>query len=145
MAQIRSSEEAIVGSSSESPRSSWGRARRRFDLGHGSLPDGRAPLNVSARIFQNYGTLPPGRSNSDGRRIQNDNLDGRPVSPPFTRLPRVLSTSSSILQRRISTYDKVLEENSPEYDTHVNGIRFWYSTFTSIDWLHDSVCSFTLR
>ncbi len=149
MTETRSSEESIVGSPNDSPLSTWGRRRRRFGLQvdlntRSSLPqrDAWAPLNASSRIFQNYGTAPSGRPNSDGRR--NDASDGRSVSPPLTRLPRVLSTASSLFQRPISTYDRVLEQNNTEYDAYVNGIRFWYSTFTSIDWLHDSVCCFAL-
>ena len=48
------------------------------------------------------------------------------------------------LKRTPSTYDAPFNE-SPEGqpdDTEavrVNGVRVWYSSFTSIDWLHDAV------
>lgn len=46
-------------------------------------------------------------------------------------------------QRPISAYDKppTSELDSPEgnADVKTNGIRVWYSSFTSIDWLHDAI------
>lgn len=41
-----------------------------------------------------------------------------------------------------STYDaplQIKDGESPEPDAQVNGIRVWYSSFTSIDWLHDAI------
>lgn len=50
--------------------------------------------------------------------------------------------------RRTATYDPPLEDFKEDDvdDTEaarVNGIRVWYSSFTSIDWLHDAVCYFS--
>ncbi|KZT71831.1 hypothetical protein DAEQUDRAFT_749819 [Daedalea quercina L-15889] len=48
-------------------------------------------------------------------------------------------------QRPISAYDKAPvsepDSESPEAnaDVKTNGIRVWYSSFTSIDWLHDAI------
>ncbi|TFY62566.1 hypothetical protein EVJ58_g3780 [Rhodofomes roseus] len=46
-------------------------------------------------------------------------------------------------QRPISAYDKPPESeaDSPDgnADVKTNGIRVWYSSFTSIDWLHDAI------
>ena len=58
-------------------------------------------------------------------------------------LSRVSSTSFfHSFRRPRSTYDRVLEESLGAYDepsNYINGIRFYYSTFTSIDWLHDAI------
>jgi hypothetical protein len=47
------------------------------------------------------------------------------------------------LKRTPSTYDPPLDDVRGDVDdteaTRVNGIRVWYSSFTSIDWLHDAV------
>ncbi|TFY72949.1 hypothetical protein EVG20_g64 [Dentipellis fragilis] len=51
-------------------------------------------------------------------------------------------------QRPISAYDadvlsesrrKTEDVSASEVDTKTNGIRVWYSSFTSIDWLHDAI------
>ncbi|PVG02546.1 hypothetical protein CPB86DRAFT_697354 [Serendipita vermifera] len=50
----------------------------------------------------------------------------------------------STLKRNPSTYDPPLEEvREGERDdaeaARINGIRVWYSSFTSVDWLHDAI------
>ena len=50
----------------------------------------------------------------------------------------------STLKRAPSTYDPPLEDlRGDDVDdaeaARVNGVRVWYSSFTSIDWLHDAV------
>jgi len=43
-------------------------------------------------------------------------------------------------QRPISAYDAPLEDDREQApDARANGIRVWYSSFTSIDWLHDTI------
>ncbi|KAI0786632.1 chloride channel [Abortiporus biennis] len=49
-------------------------------------------------------------------------------------------------QRPISAYDKPVNvgkrvklAEEPEADVKTNGIRVWYSSFTSVDWLHDAI------
>ncbi|KAL0956550.1 hypothetical protein HGRIS_002688 [Hohenbuehelia grisea] len=46
-------------------------------------------------------------------------------------------------QRPISAYDVHLsnknEDAEDDLDVKINGIRVWYSSFTSIDWLHDAI------
>ncbi|KAF8325186.1 chloride channel [Cantharellus anzutake] len=129
MMETRDSEDALMTSPDESPQSTWGRARRGPRLYSDSAirtpaspsRDGRTPLHTSSRIFHTYGTVSPMRSHIDDRRSSNDVADEGSVSPPGGRLPGVL------------------EENNTDADTYINGIRFWYSTFTSIDWLHDSI------
>jgi chloride channel 3/4/5 len=49
------------------------------------------------------------------------------------------------LSRPISTYDDphvkgaAVADVNADADAKVNGIRVWYSSFTSIDWLHDTI------
>jgi chloride channel 3/4/5 len=102
-------------------------------------------------VHRSYGTLP------SRRRILKD--------PPLTSsirrslvhwgLHRVRSNSSALrsssstsiqninfgrLSRPISTYDDPLKAKAgADADAKVNGIRVWYSSFTSIDWLHDAI------
>lgn len=50
----------------------------------------------------------------------------------------------STLKRTPSTYDPPLvdtmsEERDDTEASRINGVRVWYSSFTSIDWLHDAV------
>ncbi|KAG8801116.1 hypothetical protein FRC17_006720, partial [Serendipita sp. 399] len=50
----------------------------------------------------------------------------------------------STIKRTPSTYDPPLDEMMGGIDntaeaSRVNGIRVWYSSFTSIDWLHDAI------
>lgn len=90
-----------------------------------------------------YGTLPRLRSTRASRRSSMS-----PASP----LPTGAGTSGRILSRASSTsifrtfrrpksaYDRVLELGaSDDTNAYINGIRFYYSTYTSIDWLHDSI------
>ncbi|TFK25687.1 voltage-gated chloride channel [Coprinopsis marcescibilis] len=44
--------------------------------------------------------------------------------------------------RPLSAYDPPLSSKDPEQvgqDAKINGIRVWYSSYTSIDWLHDAI------
>jgi chloride channel 3/4/5 len=54
-----------------------------------------------------------------------------------------LAYSRLSVQRPISAYDAVLPsqdiEDETDFDAKINGIRVWYSSFTSIDWLHDAI------
>ncbi|KIM40078.1 hypothetical protein M413DRAFT_446233 [Hebeloma cylindrosporum] len=61
-----------------------------------------------------------------------------PFSPGF----RDLSFARLSTTRPISTYDEPLQTKdgeAPDAVAKVNGIRVWYSSFTSIDWLHDAI------
>ncbi|KAF9475768.1 clc channel [Pholiota conissans] len=62
----------------------------------------------------------------------------RPYSPASFRDLSFARLSA----HQISTYDEPFptkDGESPEPDAQVNGIRVWYSSFTSIDWLHDAI------
>lgn len=70
---------------------------------------------------------------------------GRAPSP----LARIKSQSSAFFdnfRRPPTAYDAVggfdvTADHPEEEDARVNGVRVWYSSFTSIDWLHDAVSS----
>lgn len=98
-----------------------------------------------------YGTMPSRlvRTTTPGRRR------------PFSQLPFIASlrqrsidsmgtigagrfrapSLSRMSSRPKSAYDEPREEGGeiPDADAKVNGIRVWYSSFTSIDWLHDAI------
>ncbi|KAJ7647251.1 chloride channel [Roridomyces roridus] len=70
-------------------------------------------------------------------------------SSPTTRSPSIsrfrefaYSRLSSHGQRRISAYDTLPSDNiagASGLDSRINGVRVWYSSFSSIDWLHDAI------
>jgi len=64
----------------------------------------------------------------------------RSLAPPTLRA-RALSRLTN--ERPISAYDLPLNTSKGEVtsdpDAQINGIRVWYSSFTSIDWLHDAI------
>jgi chloride channel 3/4/5 len=70
-------------------------------------------------------------------------LANLPSTPPTLRA-RALSRLAS--ERPISAYDATLESAKDDdddvasgVDAKINGIRVWYSSFSSIDWLHDAI------
>lgn len=60
-------------------------------------------------------------------------------SPSTSRLS--FFKGGSLRGRPLSKYDDVVAEDDeePHTDVQLNGIRVWYSSFTSIDWLHDRI------
>ena len=129
-----------------------------------SADDERSPLNQLAdepnniqqqtnNVNVSYGTVPaPQRRHrvrsSFLRRISDGNLPGQrffsssappspaPVSPSYFRNGN---------ERPIPAYDATLGLQSAGLDgdtapdAKINGIRVWYSSFSSIDWLHDAI------
>ncbi|KAF6761215.1 voltage-gated chloride channel [Ephemerocybe angulata] len=97
---------------------------------------------------RNYGTLSQGRS-----------TEGKKSKHPYQFLNNVLHRSNSTIgtvrptfrefrysrfaaSRPISAYDPPVNVKDQEVDggdAKINGIRVWYSSFTSIDWLHDAI------
>ena len=73
---------------------------------------------------------------------------GRHTNPPTpggSHTPRSFNFRNSTYfasQRPISAYDKPVvgqDDEEPEGAVKTNGVRVWYSSFTSIDWLHDAI------
>jgi len=114
-------------------------------------------LRGSVPNISSYGSLPTPRHSRRRRTV----IAGLPrLTDPPSDLPSAGFASAmhsptfapGILMRRsktISTYDPapsvfmgsealatVLDEVP---DTKLNGIRVWYSSFTSVDWMHDSI------
>ncbi|KAG6841886.1 hypothetical protein C0991_005616 [Blastosporella zonata] len=104
-------------------------------------------FNVTSRA---YGTLPASRprtSNLSTRRAipplpQLSFLRRIPSNPTAPSTPGLkdLAFSRLSIQRPISSYDAPLRsKDETDADAKVNGIRVWYSSFSSIDWLHDAI------
>ncbi|KAG6820745.1 hypothetical protein H0H93_012391 [Arthromyces matolae] len=105
-----------------------------------------SPTECSSLPFNttSYGTLPRSRHRGSSLTI-------RGTIPQTTRrrsnasaLPtpsiRDLTFSRLSIERPISAYDAPLQyKGETDADTKVNGIRVWYSSFSSIDWLHDAI------
>ncbi|KAF9501534.1 hypothetical protein BDN71DRAFT_1550108 [Pleurotus eryngii] len=79
------------------------------------------------------------------RRSASASASHTPLHSPSASI-RNFTISRLTLQRPISAYDAQLQDpkRSPadegaELDAKINGIRVWYSSFTSIDWLHDAI------
>lgn len=67
------------------------------------------------------------------------------ATSPVRTSPVSYRDALSVLRSRpVSAYDTsnyrdVQEPRDAEMDVKTNGIRVWYSSFTSIDWLHDAI------
>jgi chloride channel 3/4/5 len=67
------------------------------------------------------------------------------ASTPASPTPSSPSYFRRVNQRSISAYDAPLGpqpdqiDKEVESDAKTNGIRVWYSSFSSIDWLHDAI------
>lgn len=121
----------------------------------------RTSLN-GGDLAQSYGTLPPRRPvhkdsyQSFGEQRHTLNLNFPTIlrrsnsiaigqqqlgySPSTLR--HLGSPFARLSSRPISAYDPPLNAKDREDDggdAKINGIRVWYSSFTSIDWLHDAI------
>ncbi|KAI0267130.1 chloride channel [Gloeopeniophorella convolvens] len=122
-----------------------------------TTPIARGRPRVPMGTQSSYGTLPHlpvKRPNFRTRHglpaLPSLHLSGRAPSLPNTPTTRATAfdrTSIFRTQRPISAYDAPSDmgrkpgDQDPNADTGVeaNGIRVWYSSFTSIDWLHDAI------
>lgn len=79
------------------------------------------------------------------RHIAHITIPGRKTysTPPSPlRSPSITERFRRLSQRPISAYDAPLVQDhgsDSDLDAKINGIRVWYSSFTSIDWLHDAI------
>jgi chloride channel 3/4/5 len=87
-------------------------------------------LRSSTTRTASYGTIPNKRRSSN---------PATPLSPHSSSFRNSYFRINS--QRPISAYDAALVDHSEDDDLHArtNGIRVWYSSFASIDWLHDAI------
>jgi chloride channel 3/4/5 len=74
--------------------------------------------------------------------LRNGQAISNPTSPTPASAFRDLTFSRLSLQRPIPAYDAPLhheDDVQTDTDARVNGIRVWYSSFSSVDWLHDAI------
>ena len=112
--------------------------------------DGETPIaNQTTPLQQpntqtSYGTLTfrpsfplPSRFSYSSRCPEGHSKSYATTPLPTSPAPSYLVPRS---QRPISAYDTPLEDDREQApDAKTNGIRVWYSSYTSIDWLHDSI------
>ena len=130
-------------------------------------PDLQGPPTESTPIHHNrppmtkshssYGTIPHGSPKKPGFRMRHGlpalpglHLAGNRVrshstSPTQQRFGTLDRSSLFRSQRPISAYDAPFPGRAGEADpdtesvVRANGIRVWYSSFSSVDWLHDAI------
>ncbi|KIY46768.1 hypothetical protein FISHEDRAFT_66304 [Fistulina hepatica ATCC 64428] len=114
-----------------------------------SNPDAAAPSEstpLQDDLSASYGTLPRRRKRPP-RLYRMGSLNGefmhsaqiQPATPLSATFREAYSRLSALSQRPISAYDAHLGFSVDELDAKINGIRVWYSSYTSIDWLHDAI------
>lgn len=106
---------------------------------YGTLPFSRRRL--FNRPSLNIHTRTRGVSLSSPTCLRNSKTTSNHTSPIHSPSFRELGFSRLSLQRPISAYDYPLLKDDEQADTDaaINGIRVWYSSFSSVDWLHDAI------
>ncbi|TFK54445.1 hypothetical protein OE88DRAFT_1655111 [Heliocybe sulcata] len=131
-----------TGSSAIAPTERSALAEGSRDPSYGTLPSqARSSKKPGFRSRHHLPALP-------GLSIGKVSISN-PVSPLRTPVSggRELSSFFHLRgkrQRPISAYDAPLADNQAdktkeERDVRTNGVRVWYSSYTSIDWLHDAI------
>ena len=123
-------------------------------LDTGSSSSETTALSASTPNLSSYGTIPTSRNRKGRFRRRMPSLPTISTRPNSraTSLPQAPRHQSFFTRSRtktISLYDpppSALAGGENDYfggsnflDTKLNGIRVWYSSFTSVDWLHDAV------
>lgn len=103
---------------------------------YGTLPS-RQASPVKRTTFRSRRNLPHALTGIDVNHV----LESQPHSPISPTSYRGLSSSYFRTQRPIPAYDAPLAQTESEDNLHArtNGIRVWYSSFSSIDWMHDAI------
>ncbi|KDQ57485.1 hypothetical protein JAAARDRAFT_130295 [Jaapia argillacea MUCL 33604] len=120
---------------------------------YGTLPP--RPVPTRTESFRKKHSLPALPGLHIGRNNSGRSGKASASNPPSPHTPGSAIDFQSIFntlrqnQRPISAYDRPLLESKPdtssnasvagEPDAKTNGIRVWYSSYTSIDWLHDAI------
>ena len=145
------------------PSDTTWRRRRLLAIGSGQSADSSSNVDELTPLARNsslpsnntYGSLPhPGASPTRSSFVSIRRFNSIGISiPGMTTVPSSpqISPTTSIFrrsyfggQRPISAYDASLvkpqgpEPNAPP-DIRANGIRVWYSSYSSVDWLHDAI------
>ncbi|KAL9711922.1 hypothetical protein Ac2012v2_004996 [Leucoagaricus gongylophorus] len=103
---------------------------------------GTVPTHKVPSLSFHPSLLHPSGFSQSPRLSHRPGLSGHTESYPATPHESSPTPSYSIprSQRPISAYDLPLEDSTEQVsDARTNGIRVWYSSFTSIDWLHDAI------
>jgi len=110
--------------------------RKSSDANYGSI----RPLRLRSFSTVGHRNLPQLPTTTRGT------FSGPPT--PITRSPTsvqaTLTRHLSLPQRRISAYDAPLvrskfSSSDDDINVRINGFRVWYTSFSSIDWLHDTI------
>jgi len=145
------------------PSDTTWRRRRLLAIGSGQSVESSSNLDELTPLARNnslphnntYGSLPhPNASPTRSSFVSIRRFNSIGISiPGMTTLPSSPQTSPTTSlfrrsyfggQRPISAYDAALvkpqgPELNPVPDVRVNGIRVWYSSYSSVDWLHDAI------
>ncbi|CAE7227768.1 unnamed protein product [Rhizoctonia solani] len=132
-----------------SPASPLWRRRRLLNLGTPSQSAGHSPTatfsndpphSATGSGFPSYGTIP---------RTQGDRMTHSFPGPedPLLGLDlrrRPTSFFGTLGRRAPTAYDgptsiNTVQEAGEDEGARINGVRVWYSSFASIDWLHDAI------
>jgi chloride channel 3/4/5 len=117
---------------------------------HSASAYGSTASRLSFRVRHNLPALPSLRlSSSKSISSPPSPSNANRASPTLERARSSLLRFAAV-QRPISAYDASYAEHkldadddspspSPAPDAQTNGIRVWYSSFSSIDWLHDAI------
>lgn len=159
---LPNSDEEMSGPLSGPSSIEW-RRQRLLQIGSSAAEEDEDEVNETTSLrpaaetrAASYGTLPrqardPKQKSSHRTRhaLALPNLripKGRYTNPPTPSVasPRSLRSGSyfaTVTRRPVSAYDKPVAQEilGAEGAIKTNGIRVWYSSFTSIDWLHDAI------
>lgn len=131
------------------PSSPLWRRRRLLNLGTPSaghsptatFSPNEAPHSATGAGFPSYGTM----SRSDNDRMAHS-LPGpeEPLLGLDLRRSRPTSFFGTLRRRPPTAYDgqtniDTVQEGGEDEGARINGVRVWYSSFTTIDWLHDAI------
>lgn len=105
---------------------------------YGTLPNSARTRKVKSKL-----NLRRGISSLQGITIPKSSIS-TPGTPVATTPLSIREHLSYLRDRPITAYDRANFKDSQEPgveegDVKTNGIRVWYSSFTSIDWLHDAI------
>lgn len=117
------------------------------DLGrsYGTLPSptrSRDPTKKPSQTFNERRRRLPNTLNRLSTAFHRTHSLGTPASIHGHSTLRDFAYARLGSARPISAYDPPLTKKDDEEadgDAKINGIRVWYSSFTSIDWLHDAI------
>ncbi|KAL1945794.1 hypothetical protein VTO73DRAFT_1796 [Trametes versicolor] len=159
---LPNNDEVMSGPLSGPSSIEW-RRQRLMQIGSSAAEEDEDEVNETTSLrpaietrAASYGTLPrqardPKQKASHRTRhaLALPNLripKGRYTNPPTPSVasPRSLRSGSyfaTVTRRPVSAYDKPVAQEILEAEGAIktNGIRVWYSSFTSIDWLHDAI------